>query len=739
MLKGKMKKTVAILLVALMTMSFLSACTTEQPAPPPQSQVQQDGESQPGEEASSDVEISTENEGGLTIDQILDSTVKKPSEFTKKANAEVAEKVGIKSSGEQENANRGFIAGPDILEIKDDKGNIVWKYKNEYEAGDSTTEENLPETANPILWNNYTLNSKMGLFQVNDNIYQVRGYDVTNMTIVEGASTRIIIDPLLSVECTREALKLVNDNLGEKPISAIMISSTNIDHFGGIKGAIDSKNVANKKLTVAKQLKSGKTMIIAPKDFSKLCVNEGIYASHIKGRIRNYMMGNLVKSIGVTGSLGIGIGLGMSSGTISYIEPTYEVQETGEKMAIDGINFEFQLTTDSLATAEMNIYIKADKTKINKGDKDAEDDKEIEEVEDEDVETGVLFVSDNACGCLGELYGTNDVQLRDGISVAEHLMDTYVLFAGRTSVIIQAHNWPHTEAASYLLNTASMYKFINDQTLLYLNQGDTEEEIKEKFTLPENFEQTWYLRQCYVSLDTLISSVCQKYVGTNKSNPVYLHVLTPSEYARKIVEYMGTTDTIVAKASKDFENGEYQWVAEIMAIVIENNPSHIQAKYLCADALEQLAYQAESGTERNAYLSAVYELRNGTATSNAISTMTGADTLLSMPTEMLLNYMSMLIDSNEACDMSDSFNLFITDTNEKYCVFMVNGVIMYTEGAKDITANTVKCKKSGLISILQNNEDAIKEDVEVEGSEDLIENLTKYMVKLPSTFNVIEP
>lgn len=723
MLKSKIKKTVALLLAGLMAASCLSACSTEQPAPPPQSQVQSNGEDQTGDGSSSDAEVSTES-GGLTIDQILDSTVKQPSEHTKKANADVAEKVGIKSGSDQESANKGFIAGPDILEIKDDKGNTIWKYKNEFAAGDSTTEENLPETANPVLWNNYTLNSNIGLFQVNDNVYQVRGYDVTNMTIIEGASSRIIIDPLLSVECTREALKLVNENLGEKPISAIMISSTNIDHFGGIKGAVESKNVADKKLTVAKQLKSGKTVIIAPKDFSKFCVSEGIYASHIKGRIRNYMMGSLVKTVGVTGSLGIGIGLGISSGTISYIEPTYEVQETGEKMSIDGIDFEFQLTTDSLATAEMNIYIKKSRTK---------------QEEEEDAVTGVLFVSDNAVGCLGELYGTNDVQLRDGISIAEQLMDTYVLFADRSSVIIQSHNWPHSDPASYLLNTASMYKFINDQTLLYLNQGYTEEEIKEKFTLPENFEQIWYLRQCYVSLDTLISSICQKYVGTNKSNPVYLHVLSPSEYARKVVEYMGNTDTIVAKAAKDFENGEYQWVAEIMSIVIENNPSHIQAKYLCADALEQLAYQAESGTERNAYLSAVYELRNGTATSNAISTMTGADTLLSMPTEMLLNYMSMLIDANEAFDVGDRFNLFITDTGEEYCVFMLNGVIMYTEGAKDLTANTVKCKKSGLISILQNNQEAIQSDVEVEGSEELIENLTKYMVKLPSTFNVIEP
>ncbi|MGN0517867.1 MAG: alkyl/aryl-sulfatase [Acutalibacteraceae bacterium] len=725
MLKGKIKKTVAFLLAGLMAASCLSACTTEQPATPPQSQVQQGDESQTGEGASSDVEISTENESGLTIDQILDSTVKQPSEYTKKANAEVAGKIGIKSNSEQEYANKGFIAGPDILEIKDDKGNTIWKYKNEYEAGESTTEENLPETANPILWNNYTLNSKIGLFQVNDNIYQVRGYDVTNMTIVEGTSTRIIIDPLLSVECTREALKLVNDNLGEKPISAIMISSTNIDHFGGIKGAIDSKNVADKKLTVAKQLKSGKTMIIAPKDFSKYCVSESIYASHIKGRIRNYMMGSLVKSVGVTGSLGIGIGLGMSYGTISYIEPTYEVQETGEKMSIDGINFEFQLTTDSLATAEMNIYIKKNRTK--------------QEEEENNAETGILFLSDNASGCLGELYGTNDVQIRDGVSVAKYLLEAYALFGDRSVAVIQSHNWPHSDPGNYLLNTASMYKFINDQTLLYLNQGYTEGEIKEKFTLPGDFEQTWYLRQCYVSLDTLISSICQKYIGTNKSNPVYLHELSPSEYARKVVEYMGTTDTIVAKATKDFENGEYQWVAEIMAVVIENNPSHIQAKYLCADALEQLAYQAESGTERNAYLSAVYELRNGTATSNAISTMTGADTLLSMSTEMLLNYMSMLIDANEAFGFNDSFNLFITDTGEEYSVYMLNGVIMYAEGTKDFAANTVKCKKAGLISILQNNEDAIKENVEVEGDEKLIENITKHMVRLPSTFNVIEP
>lgn len=702
MKKNRLKQIIAAILAGIISMGCLTACGNEVP-----SEVISQAQTQAPTESSSDAE--SESKSDLTIDQVLDSTVKLPTQTTKEINQKAGNNLDFGNNGEAANATSGFIAGPEMLEIKDASGKLVWTSK----STNITELENTPDTANPVLWRNYTLNSKAGLYKVTDKIYQVRGYDVTNMTIIESKSGWIIIDPLLSTECSQAALKLAQENLGQKPIMAVIISNSNVDHYGGIKGVISETVVADRKLSVQKQAASKKTLIIAPSGFSENHVSESIYASHIKGRIRNYMMGSLLKSIGETGNLGVGVGLGLSNGTISYIEPTYEVKSTGEVLEIDGVKMEFQLTSDTKDCSEMNIYFDDSKT---------------------------LFMSDNVGECMTELYTSDDVQLRDGTSVAKYIMEAISLHRGNIGIVFQSHNWPHANAEEYLKQTASLYKFINDQTLLYLNSGYTEKEIVNMLNIPESLYSCWYLRQCYVPIDSLVAAVCNKYVGANESNPVYLKVLEPSEYAKKVIEYMGTTDSVVARAIKDYEKGEYQWVAELMMLVIYSNPNHVQAKYLCADSLEQLAYQAESGTLRNSYLSAVYELRNGATTTGAISTLTGADTLKSMSTEMLFNYMGMLIDADLASKSEMSINVTVTDTKEEYTLMLYNGVLLYSKGTSDFTDLAISCKKEGIISIMQNNSEAIRKNVTIiDGDENLLEKLTSFMTKLPSTFNVIEP
>ena len=707
----KIKKTAAILLASVMIAGCVTACN--EPVVPPAPASSMVNVSQTTTPATSE-ETPSETTSNITIDQILDSTVKKPSQYTLELNERALDTVRFEDDDESAYANAGFVAGPDLLEIKDSKGNVVWADK--YEP--VTNPDEFPDTANPILWRNYTLNTRAGLYKVSDKIYQVRGYDITNMTIIEGTTGYIVIDPLLSTECSEAALKLVRDNLGNKPVTAVIITSTDIDRFGGIKGIIAENTLAKRSTAIADQIKSKRPVIIAPKGFSENAVSDGIFASHIKGRIRNYMTGKLLKSIGSEGNLGIGIGLGYSDGTISYIAPTYEVQASDEVIKVDGIAFTFQLLSDYDASyIAMNVHFVAPAI----------------------INRGFLYMAYGCSGSIGELYATDNAKLMDGIDMAGVITNAYSRFIDQTNIILEPHNWPHAEPDMYLLNCASAYKFINDQTLLYLNQGYTEDEIINKITLPERLSNQWYVRQTYVPVSSLVRAVCAKYVGTTRSNPVYLGVIEPTEYAQKIVSYMGTPDIVVAKAIKDYENGEYQWVAELMALVIYSNPSHIQAKYLCADALEQLAYQAESGAMRNAYLSAVYELRNGTASTNAISTLTGADTLLSMTADKLLNYMSMLIDASARETDNISFLLDITDTKEKYSVYLKNGALLYSKIIDPSLYNTIKCNKAGLISILQKNDAAIKENVEIIGDETMIDRLTSYMISLPSTFNVIEP
>ena len=285
--------------------------------------------------------------------------------------------------------------------------------------------------------------------------------------------------------------------------------------------------------------------------------------------------------------------MGQSKGSTSYISPTLEITQTGEKHTIDGVEIEFQLTPGTEAPAEMNFWI---------GSKNA------------------LWMAENCTGTLHNLYTLRGAQVRDGNAWAEYIMESLALYGDKADVVFQSHNWPHWGndiIQEYMINTAAVYKFINDQTLLYINEGYTETEIANMIQLPEELEKVWYTRQYYGTVSHNSKAVYEKYMGWYDANPVHLAELTPSDYAKKLVEYFGDTDAVLEKAKEDFAKGEYQWVAQITNTLVFADPENTDARYLCADALEQLGYQAESGPWRSAYLCAAQELRNGTNTDDA--------------------------------------------------------------------------------------------------------------------------
>ena len=349
---------------------------------------------------------------------------------------------------------------------------------------------------------------------------------------------------------------------------------------------------------------------------------------------------------------------------------------------------------------------------------------------------------------LNHIYGLFEVtdgiyQVRDGNAWAEYIMESLALYGDKADVVFQSHNWPHWGKdiiQEYMTNTAAVYKFINDQTLLYINEGYTETEIANMIQLPEELEKVWYTRQYYGTVSHNSKAVYEKYMGWYDGNPVHLAELTPSDYAQKLVEYFGDTDAVLEKAKEDFAKGEYQWVAQITNTLVFADPENMDARYLCADALEQLGYQAESGPWRSAYLCAAQELRNGTNTDDATRSSGNGDVFLHMTPDMILDYLGILVDTTKVPDLTFTANLILPEGN--YVLRVKNGVLLYQKDTQDADADvTWTTKRAGLLSIIQKNAENVAALIQQEGDETC---LTRLMDAVTVTseykyFNIIEP
>ncbi len=654
--------------------------------------------------------------GNMVEELGLTADVKDASEYTVEINSAVYDLLDFEDTSEYENATRGLIDAPESLEILDADGNVIWS-----QAAYSFLEEydEAPATVNPSLWENTRNNHAYGLFEVTEGIYQVRGYDMSNLTVIEGDTGWIVFDPLMSVECTQAAMELIEKNLGERPIKAVIISHCHADHFGGIEGVMSAEEAADSTLSLADQLASGKIPIIVPEGFEKYAVEENLYAGKAMGRRATYQFGVMLEP-GITGTMAIGIGLGQSTGTTSYLSPTYEITESGETIVIDGVEFQFQITPGTEAPAEMNTWLPQFKA---------------------------LWMAENCTATLHNLYTLRGAQVRDGADWARYITEALTLYGDEAEICFQSHNWPHwgnETVVEYMTNTAAVYKFINDRTLAYINQGYTSDEISNMIRLPEELAKIWYTRQYYGTVAHNAKAVYQKYMGWYDANPVNLNPLTPTKSAQKWVEYLGDTDEVLRMAKEDFEAGEYQWVAEITNVLIYADPENEAARYLCADALEQLGYQAESGAWRNAYLTAALELRHGNITTAEDQPGNNGSSIKHLTASMVLDYMGILLDQTALADYDFIINVTITDTREQFMLRVKNGVMLVYDNTRSEEADvSVSCPQSALFLILKNSLDAVPGAVQVEGDADLLnlfmENLNQFDTATPALFNIVEP
>ena len=659
--------------------------------------------------------LSAINVGAEKADLGLSADVKPATDFTAKANAAIYDELDFDDKQEYEFATRGLIDAPETLELKDEDGKILWS-QEAYAFLDDY--EKAPDSVNPSLWENTKNNHAYGLFEVTDGIYQVRGYDMANLTVVKGDTGWIVFDTLMSVECSQAAMQLIEKNLGKFPVKAVIISHSHADHFGGIAGVMAKEDKADETLSIEDQLASGKIPVITPVGFTEHSVKENVYAGKGMGRRSNYQYGILLTP-GVTGKLAQGIGMGQSTGTVSFLTPSYEITQSGEKLTIDGVELEFQLTPGTEAPAEMNTWLPQYKA---------------------------LWMAENCTGTLHNLYTLRGAEVRDGAAWASYITEAISLYGKDAEVTFQSHNWPHwgnNVVNDYMVNTAAVYKFINDQTLTYINQGYTSDEISNMIELPEALNKIWYTRQYYGTVAHNAKAVYQKFMGWYDSNPVNLNPLMPSDSAKKWVEYLGDVDNVLQMAKADFDKGEYQWVAEVTNTIVFADPTNTDARLLCADALEQLGYQAESGPWRNEYLTAAQELRHGNANFTASTKSTG-DMVKVLSAPMLFDYMAIVMDKQALADRDFTMNVILPDVGEQHMLRVKNGVLLvYADTLSDDADVSITCPKNALFAILTNNQETVAKAVKVEGSAELLtlmmENMNQFPITEANPFNIIEP
>ncbi len=601
-----------------------------------------------------------------------------------------------------EDAKRGFIATlPDgVVPGPGDKPAFDTR---QY---DFLKSDQVPPTVNPSLWRQAQLNAINGLFEVTERVYQVRGLDISNMTIIEGDSGLILIDPLLSNETAKAALELYLKSRPAKPVAAVIYSHSHADHFGGAKGVITEDDT-----------KQGKVKVIAPDGFMEHAVAENVIAGNAMGRRAQYQFGSVLP-VGDKGQIDTGLGKALAQGNISLIPPNDLIKQPYETRTVDGVEIEFHLVPGSEAPSEMIMYFPQFK---------------------------LLNIAEDATHNMHNLYTIRGAEIRDGRLWSRYINEAIERYGDKTDVVIAQHHWPmwgNERIVAFLKKQRDLYKFIHDQTVRLLNHGLTPTEIAEQLKLPPSLANDWASRGYYGTLSHNAKAVYQFYLGWYNANPADLNPLPRAEEAKKQVEYMGGADAVIKRAREDFKAGQYRWVASVMSQVVFADPSNKDARNLGADALEQLGYQSEAATWRNAYLLGALELRNGVAPQGP--SLANAELLKGISIDLAFDFLGVRLNAPKAEGKKIVINWTFTDLNETYVMNLENSALTHTSGKLDPNADaSVTLTRAALDAITLKQRtflgSVLTGDVSVGGNPLKLRELFGLLDDFSPGFEVVEP
>lgn len=557
-----------------------------------------------------------------------------PSDFTLKVRDTYAKTAPFADRRDYEFAERGYLGTRADPLIRAASGQVIW----DLTAFDFLKGE-APPTVNPSLWRHSQLLGKSGLFQVTDRIWQVRGFDIANITFVKGDKGWVVIDALTANETAKAAYDLVTEKLGSSPISAIIYTHSHSDHFGGAGGLITAQDVA-----------SGKVQVIAPEGFLEAAVGENLIAGPAMTRRAAYQFGMPLPR-GPQGAVSSGIGLAVAMGTQSMIAPNVTVTHTGQELTIDGVRMVFQVTPNTEAPSEMNLAF---------------------------PDWRVVDMAENANATQHNVLTPRGAVVRDAKGWADQLTESIRLF-GDSDVMIASHAWPRfgkAEIGDYLSKHRDAYAFLHDQTVRLMNEGLTGPEIAARLKLPAALEKEWYDRPYYGSFSFNSRAVYQRYMGWYDANPVHLAPRPPEDTAKRYVAALGGADKVKALARTAYDGGDYAWAAELLDKVIFADPGDVAAKTQLAGAYEQLAWQSENSLWRNMYLTGASELREGVKPLPR-NPAAQAALVANLPTSMVFDLMAVRLDADKVGAGSLKLAFVFTDRNENVYVTVENGVLVH--------------------------------------------------------------
>lgn len=535
--------------------------------------------------------------------------LKPASPHTCQANAAAAARLDFGDQSCFDDAQRGFVGSIPDARITTPDGRVVW----DLSAFAFLETLQSPDSVHPSLWRQARLNRIHGLFQVCERLYQVRGFDIANMTIIEGDTGLILIDPLTYCEAAAAALALYRRHRGDRPVHTVIYSHSHADHFGGVEGVVTPE-----------QVQRGEVRVIAPAGFMDAAIAENILAGVPMRRRAMFQFGPTLAA-DPRAHVDSGLGKAMGRGTASLIAPTQSIEQPVERHLIDGIHIVFQLTPETEAPAEMNFHFPQFK---------------------------VLNLAENGCHTMHNLCPIRGAKTRDALAWSKYLDAALNDFIEDTDVVIAQHHWPtwgRERVRSFIAEQRDLYRLMHDQTLRLMSHGLTPHEIAEAFRLPASLEKRWHVRPYYGAIAHNLRSVYAHYMGPYDGNPVNLDPLAPQAAALKYVEYMGGADAALARAQADFAAGHYRWVVQVTHHLVFADPGNQAARQLAADAMEQLAYQSESSTWRNAYALGAKELRFGAPKPppGAAGTVT-PKVVAMLPMDMFFDFLAMRVNAQKA-------------------------------------------------------------------------------------------
>ncbi|MEZ5177650.1 MAG: alkyl sulfatase dimerization domain-containing protein [Acidimicrobiales bacterium] len=610
-------------------------------------------------------------------------------------NATFAERLPLAEQADVERASRGLVAQHPTGVVE----GPLFPAWDVHRYDFIRDQDEAPDTVNPSLWRQAKINCIHGLFQVAERVWQVRGYDISNITFIQGDTGWIVIDPLISVETAAMALELADEHLGARPVVAVIYTHSHADHFGGVLG-----------VTTQDDVDAGRCRIIAPAGFLHEAVSENVIAGPAMLRRALYMFGPLLPP-GPRGQVDAGLGKTTAMGTVSLVAPTEDITHTGQELVIDGVRVVFQMTPEAEAPAEMNFHF---------------------------PDLRLLCMAENCTHTMHNLLTPRGALVRDALAWSKYIHEAIELFADETDTCFASHHWPRfgaDDVRTYLTQQRDLYRWLHDQTMRLANKGLTMVEIAEELDLAPELEQQFHVRGYYGTVNHNVKAIYQRYLGWFDGNPANLHPHTPERTGTKLVEYMGGPDAVLERARADFDAGDFRWVAQVVNHVVFAHPDREDARLLQADALEQLGYQAESAVWRNFYLCAASELRHGHA---SLGQAPLGGLAPSMTTEMLFDAIAVRLVPDRLAGLSGAINWTIADRGERHVAGISNRTLFHTAGrhADDALA-TVTCPSADLIRLADGQLDP--DSLVVDGDRTVVDALVAAVDTFDRIFPIVTP